>query len=93
MAKIVDINKFDTKQKDKDFIVHLIAEIADYAREQEYNVDETIDTVVDWLVALRKLATFNGLKEDDNSNNDECDANCDCCPYNQKCPDAVQGGH
>ena len=87
------MSKFDNKQKDKDFIVHLIAEISEYAREQEYNVDETIDTVVDWIVALRRLATFNEFKKDDNPNNDGCDTNCDCCPYKSKCPDAVQGGH
>ena len=52
------------EKKDRKFLLHIINEIAKYAKEQGYEVDDTIDSVSDWLKAMRKIATFNNLKGD-----------------------------
>lgn len=60
MAEIIHIDE----KKDRKFLLHIINEIAKYSNEQGYEVDDTIDTVADWLKAMREIATFNNLKGD-----------------------------
>ena len=50
------------EKQDKEFLLHIVNEIARYANENEMSVDETIDTVAEWLAAMRKIATFENLK-------------------------------
>lgn len=41
------------------FLTSLIGYIAEYAKSQNYEVDETIDSCIGWLTALRQISTFN----------------------------------
>lgn len=52
------------ESSDKKFLLHIINEIAKYANENDMDVDETVDTVAEWLSGMRQIATFKNLKGD-----------------------------
>lgn len=52
------------KEKDHKFLVHIIGEIAKYAKDNEMSVDDTINSIADWLKAMTEIATFENFKGD-----------------------------
>ena len=54
----------------QEFIVEIVTEIAEYAREHNYDIDDTIRSMGEWLIALTDISTFEHFKEVDNEQND-----------------------
>ena len=48
------------RKQDTKFIAHIIFEIRDYARSAGQKPDETLRATAEWILALLKVATFNG---------------------------------
>lgn len=55
---------------DENFIIEIIGRIAEYARENDYDIDDTIQSVGNWLIALTSISTFGHYKEGSNEQND-----------------------
>lgn len=47
---------------DKEFMVHLIAEICDYAVRNDMEPDDTMKTICNNFLAMLEISTFNGWK-------------------------------
>jgi hypothetical protein len=56
--------------KDKEFLIKIINEVAKYARSNGYDIDETMHAIADWILAILKVGTFEFYLEDDNEQND-----------------------
>lgn len=48
------------REQDIKFLSHILFEIRDYARSAGQEPDETLKTTAEWILALLKVATFNG---------------------------------
>ena len=48
------------REQDIEFLTHILFEIRDYARLTGQLPDETLKSVAEWILALLKIATFNG---------------------------------
>ena len=49
---------------DRDFLVHIIGEICNYAVKNNMEPDDTLQTVADNITTLLKVSTFNHWAED-----------------------------
>lgn len=47
---------------DEEFMVHIISEICEYAKENGMIPDETLKTVSENILALLTISTFNNMK-------------------------------
>ena len=52
------------RELDIDFLTHILFEIKDYARSAGQEPDETLKSIAEWILALLKIATFNGDSEE-----------------------------
>ena len=48
------------RKQDIKFLTHIIFEIRDYSRSAGKEPDETLKATAEWILALLKVATFNG---------------------------------
>ena len=48
------------REQDIEFLTNIIFKIRDYARSVGQDPDETLKTTAEWILALLKVATFNG---------------------------------
>lgn len=49
-------------ESDKKFLVHLIAEICNYAIKNHMKPDDTLLSVANWIISMCEVSTFNGWK-------------------------------
>jgi hypothetical protein len=61
---------FHEDAKDKEFLVKIINKIAMYARSNGYDIDETMQSVANWILAILEVGTFEFYMEGDNEQND-----------------------
>lgn len=52
------------RKRDIKFLTHILFEIRDYARSAGQEPDETLRAVAEWILALLKVATFNGAEDE-----------------------------
>ena len=52
----------EERKQDIKFLTHILFEIRDYARSAGQEPDETLRTTAEWILALLKVATFNGAE-------------------------------
>lgn len=52
-------------KKDREFFNKIINEVAKYARSNGYDIDETMQAIADWILAILKIGTFEFYLEDD----------------------------
>ena len=50
------------REQDIKFLTHILFEIRDYARSVGQEPDETLKATAEWILALLKVATFNGAE-------------------------------
>lgn len=50
------------REQDIKFITHILFEIRDYAKSVGQEPDETLKSIAEWILALLKVATFNGAE-------------------------------
>ena len=50
----------EEREQDIKFLAHILFEIRDYARSAGQEPDETLKATAEWILALLKVATFNG---------------------------------
>lgn len=48
------------REQDIEFLTHILFEIRNYARSVGQEPDETLRATAEWILALLKVATFNG---------------------------------
>lgn len=48
------------REKDIEFLTHILFEIRDYARSVGQEPDKTLKAVAEWILALLQIATFDG---------------------------------
>lgn len=53
-------------KKDREFLIKIIYEVAKYARSNDYDIDETMKAIAEWILAILKIGTFEFYMEDDN---------------------------
>lgn len=51
--------------KDREFLIKIINEVAKYARSNGYDIDETMQAIADRILAILKIGTFEFYLEDD----------------------------
>ena len=49
-------------EHDIKFLTHILFEIRDYARSAGQEPDKTLKAIAEWILALLKVATFNGAE-------------------------------
>lgn len=59
MEKVREPTK-EEREQDIKFLTHILFEIRDYARSAGQEPDETLKATAEWILALLKVATFNG---------------------------------
>jgi hypothetical protein len=64
---------FHEDAKDKEFLVKIINKIAMYARSNGYDIDETMQSVANWILAILEVGTFEFYMEGDNEPNNKSD--------------------
>ena len=52
------------RELDIDFLTHILFEVRDYARSTGQLPDEALKSIAEWILALLKIATFNGDGEE-----------------------------
>ena len=50
------------REQDIKFLTHILFEIRDYARSAGQEPDEILKATAEWILALLKVATFNGAE-------------------------------
>lgn len=50
------------KLSEPDFITHIICTICDYAKENGYEITDTVKTIGENLIALTEISTFDNWK-------------------------------
>ena len=50
------------REQDIKFLTHILFEIRDYANSVGQEPDETLKATAEWILALLKVATFNGAE-------------------------------
>ncbi len=50
------------EERKQEFLTHILFEIRDYARSAGQEPDETLRATAEWILALLKVATFNGAE-------------------------------
>lgn len=53
----------EERKRDIDFLVRIIFEIRDYAKEAGQDPDDTLKAVANWILTLLQVSTFNGEGE------------------------------
>ena len=59
MSELREPTEYEREQ-DIEFLTHILFEIRDYARLTGQLPDETLKSTAEWILALLKVATFNG---------------------------------
>lgn len=59
MEELREATEAERKQDIK-LLTHILFEIRDYARSAGQEPDETLKATAEWILALLKVATFNG---------------------------------
>lgn len=57
------------RKQDINFLTHILLEIRDYAMSAGQEPDETLKATAEWILALLKVATFNGGEEGGDDSN------------------------
>jgi len=58
------------RKQDIKFLTHILFEIRDYAISAGQEPDETLKATAEWILALLKVATFNGGEEGEDDDSD-----------------------
>ena len=52
----------EEREQDIEFLTNILFEIRDYAKSVGQEPDETLKATAEWILALLKVATFNGAE-------------------------------
>ena len=59
----------EEREQDIEFLTHILSEIRDYANSAGQEPDETLKSVAEWIMALLRIASFNGGANDETTRN------------------------